>query len=306
MQNKIELLIKNISSVIVGNERAIEQTLITLFSKGHLLIEDAPGLGKTLLARSLSSSINSNFKRIQCTPDLLPSDITGVSIFNSNSDEFVFKPGPLFTNILLVDEINRTTARTQSALLEAMAEKQVSVDSKTYILPTPFMVIATQNPIEHYGTYLLPEAQLDRFFMKISLGYPTLDSEIRIIKQETQEKSNIKSLKTVLSREDILEIQSQIHKVFIHDSLVKYIASIIIKTREHKGLILGASPRGSIALTQAAKALTFIKGKESVTPDIIKLLVQPVLAHRLILKNQSSVALILDEIINSVEVPILP
>lgn len=305
MHNKIELLIKNISSVIVGNKHAIEQTLITLFSKGHLLIEDAPGLGKTLLARSLANSIQSDFKRIQCTPDLLPSDITGVSIFNPKSDEFIFKPGPLFTNILLVDEINRTTARTQSALLEAMAERQVSVDSKTHMLPSPFMVIATQNPIEHYGTYLLPEAQLDRFFMKISLGYPTLDSEVTIIKQETQEKRNIESLKTVLSSEDILEIQSLIHKIFIHDSLIKYIASIIIKTREHKALSLGASPRGSISLTQAAKALAFIKGKESVTPEMIKSLVYPVLAHRLILKEQSSTALILDEIINSVEVPIL-
>jgi len=305
MHNKIELLIKNISSVIVGNKHAIEQTLITLFSKGHLLIEDAPGLGKTLLARSLANSIQSDFKRIQCTPDLLPSDIAGVSIFNPKSDEFIFKPGPLFTNILLVDEINRTTARTQSALLEAMAERQVSVDSKTHMLPSPFMVIATQNPIEHYGTYLLPEAQLDRFFMKISLGYPTLDSEVTIIKQETQEKRNIESLKTVLSSEDILEIQSLIHKIFIHDSLIKYIASIIIKTREHKALSLGASPRGSISLTQAAKALAFIKGKESVTPEMIKSLVYPVLAHRLILKEQSSTALILDEIINSVEVPIL-
>ena len=305
MRNKVELLIKNISSVIVGNEPAIEQTLITLFSKGHLLIEDAPGLGKTLLARSLASSIESNFKRVQCTPDLLPSDITGVSIFNPKSDEFHFKPGPLFTNILLVDEINRTTARTQSALLEAMAERQVSVDSKTYMLPSPFMVIATQNPIEHYGTYLLPEAQLDRFFMKISLGYPTLDSEVTIIKQETQEKRAIESLQTVLSREDVLEIQSQIHNVFIHESLIKYIASIIIKTREHRALSLGASPRGSISLTQAAKALAFIKGKESVTPEMIKSLVHPVLAHRLILKEQSSITLILDEIINSVEVPIL-
>ena len=305
MRNKVELLIKNISSVIVGNEPAIEQTLITLFSKGHLLIEDAPGLGKTLLARSLASSIESDFKRVQCTPDLLPSDITGVSIFNPKSDEFHFKPGPLFTNILLVDEINRTTARTQSALLEAMAERQVSVDSKTYMLPSPFMVIATQNPIEHYGTYLLPEAQLDRFFMKISLGYPTLDSEVTIIKQETQEKRAIESLQTVLSREDVLEIQSQIHNVFIHESLIKYIASIIIKTREHRALSLGASPRGSISLTQAAKALAFIKGKESVTPEMIKSLVHPVLAHRLILKEQSSITLILDEIINSVEVPIL-
>ena len=305
MRNKVELLIKNISSVIVGNEPAIEQTLITLFSKGHLLIEDAPGLGKTLLARSLASSIESNFKRVQCTPDLLPSDITGVSIFNPKSDEFHFKPGPLFTNILLVDEINRTTARTQSALLEAMAERQVSVDSKTYMLPSPFMVIATQNPIEHYGTYLLPEAQLDRFFMKISLGYPTLDSEVTIIKQESQEKRAIESLQTVLSREDVLEIQSQIHNVFIHESLIKYIASIIIKTRGHRALSLGASPRGSISLTQAAKALAFIKGKESVTPEMIKSLVHPVLAHRLILKEQSSITLVLDEIINSVEVPIL-
>lgn len=305
MHKKIELLVKNISSVIVGNEAAIEQILITLFSKGHLLIEDAPGLGKTLLARTLSSSIQSRFRRVQCTPDLLPSDITGVSIFNAKSNEFVFKPGPLFANILLVDEINRTTARTQSALLEAMAEKQVSVDGKTYRLPSPFMVIATQNPVEHYGTYLLPEAQLDRFFMKISLGYPTLDSEIAIIKQETQEISALESLTAVLTCEDVLTIQSEINTVFIHDSLLKYIASIVLKTRKHSALSLGASPRGSIALTQASKALAYIKGADSVSPEMIKSLVHPVLAHRLILKEQSSVALILDEILNSVEVPIL-
>ena len=305
MQNKIKLLIQNISSVIVGNEHAIEQTLITLFSKGHLLIEDAPGLGKTLLARSLAGSIESDFKRVQCTPDLLPSDITGVSVFNPKSDKFHFMPGPLFTNILLVDEINRTTARTQSALLEAMAERQVSVDAETYSLPSLFMVIATQNPIEHYGTYLLPEAQLDRFFMKISLGYPTLDSEVAIIKQETREKRAVESLAMVLSSEEILKIQSQIHDVFIHDSLIEYIASIIIKTRRHNGLSLGASPRGSIALTRAAKALAFIRGKESVTPEMIKSLVHPVLAHRLIPKEHGSVARILDEIVSNVEVPIL-
>ncbi len=305
MQEKVALLMKNLSSVIVGNEEAIEQVLITLFSKGHLLIEDAPGLGKTLLARSLAGSIDSDFKRIQCTPDLLPSDITGVSVYHSVSDTFHFKPGPLFANILLVDEINRATARTQSALLEAMAERQVSVDSQTHSLPAPFMVIATQNPVEHYGTYALPEAQLDRFFMKISLGYPTLESEVKIIKQEIQEQRAIESLQTVLTGEDILKIQSQIHQVFIHDSLIEYIASIMMKTRRHKAVSLGVSPRGSISLTKAAKALAFMRGKEAVTPEMIKSLVHPVLAHRIVLKEPSSAALVLDEVVNSIEVPIL-
>ena len=305
MQKKVALLVKNLSSVIVGNEQPIEQMLITLFSKGHLLIEDVPGLGKTLLARSLAGSIDSDFKRIQCTPDLLPSDITGVSVFHPASDTFHFKPGPLFSNILLVDEINRATARTQSALLEAMAERQVSVDSQTHSLPAPFMVIATQNPVEHYGTYALPEAQLDRFFMKISLGYPTLDAEVKIIKQEIQEQRAIESLQTVLTGEDILNIQSQIHDVFIHDSLIEYIASIMMKTRRHKAVSLGVSPRGSISLTKAAKALAYIRGKEAVTPEMIKSLVHPVLAHRIVLKEPSSAALILDEVVNSIEVPIL-
>lgn len=305
MQKKVALLVKNLSSVIVGNEQPIEQMLITLFSKGHLLIEDVPGLGKTLLARSLAGSIDSDFKRIQCTPDLLPSDITGVSVFHPASDTFHFKPGPLFANILLVDEINRATARTQSALLEAMAERQVSVDSQTHSLPAPFMVIATQNPVEHYGTYALPEAQLDRFFMKISLGYPTLDAEVKIIKQEIQEQRAIESLQTVLTSEDILNIQSQIHDVFIHDSLIEYIASIMMKTRRHKAVSLGVSPRGSISLTKAAKALAYIRGKEAVTPEMIKSLVHPVLAHRIVLKEPSSAALVLDEVVNSIEVPIL-
>jgi len=305
MQEKVALLVKNLSSVIVGNEEAIEQVLITLFAKGHLLIEDAPGLGKTLLARSLAGSIDASFKRIQCTPDLLPSDITGVSVFHPASDTFHFKPGPLFANILLVDEINRATARTQSALLEAMAERQVSMDSQTHILPAPFMVIATQNPVEHYGTYALPEAQLDRFFMKISLGYPTLDAEVKIIKQEIQEQRAIESLQTVLTGEDILNIQSQIHDVFIHDSLIEYIASIMMKTRRHKAVSLGVSPRGSISLTKAAKALAYIRGKEAVTPEMIKSLVHPVLAHRIVLKEPSSAALVLDEVVNSIEVPIL-
>ncbi len=305
MQKKVALLVKNLSSVIVGNEQPIEQMLITLFSKGHLLIEDVPGLGKTLLARSLAGSIDSDFKRIQCTPDLLPSDITGVSVFHPASDTFHFKPGPLFANILLVDEINRATARTQSALLEAMAERQVSVDSQTHSLPAPFMVIATQNPVEHYGTYALPEAQLDRFFMKISLGYPTLDAEVKIIKQEIQEQRAIESLQTVLTGEDILNIQSQIHDVFIHDSLIEYIASIMMKTRRHKAVSLGVSPRGSISLTKAAKALAYIRGKEAVTPEMIKSLVHPVLAHRIVLKEPSSAALVLDEVVNSIEVPIL-
>ncbi len=308
MQEKIQALLDNLSSVVVGNEKSIELAVVTLLAKGHLLLEDAPGLGKTVLARSFATSIKSAFKRIQCTPDLLPSDIVGVSIFNEMNRQFEFQPGPIFANIVLVDEINRTSPRTQSALLEAMAEQQVSVDNKTYLLKPPFCVIATQNPIEYHGTYPLPEAQLDRFFMRLSLGYPDLDEEVMIMQMQSNGQHPLSSLRPVLSREEIVQMQNEITKVHIDKKVMYYIAKITQETRRHPDLTYGASPRGSLGLLRAAQALSYIRGHTFVSPDTIKLLVEPVLAHRIIaathLNQQSNARSILKEIIRTVEVPV--
>lgn len=285
MSKKIEELIKNINSVIVGKDESIKYLIIALLSKGHILIEDTPGLGKTILARALSKSLSADLHRVQCTPDLLPSDITGVSIYNEREMSFEFKPGPIFTNILLVDEINRTTPRTQSSMLEAMGEHQVSPDGNTYKLPPLFMVIATQNPIEFHGTYPLPEAQLDRFFMRISMGYPTIEEEIQIM--QMQEKTHpIEFLKDVISIDEIMQLQKEVSNIKIDKIVIKYIASIIHALREHTSLSYGASPRGSLALMQAAKAFAFIDGHSFVDPNIVKRVAIPVLAHRIVIKPQ--------------------
>jgi len=285
MSQNIDKLIQNIQSVIVGKEEPIKLLIVSLLAKGHILIEDTPGLGKTILARALSKSISTRLKRVQCTPDLLPSDITGVSIYNEKERSFEFKAGPIFTNILLVDEINRTTPRTQSSMLEAMEEHQVSADGKTYKLPSPFMVIATQNPIEFHGTYPLPEAQLDRFFMKISMGYPSIDDEIEIM--QMQEKTHpIEHLKAVLSTEDLLELQKQVSDIKIDRIVLRYIASIMHALREHNSLAYGASPRGSLALMHASKAFALVEKKDFVDPDIIKKIAIPVLSHRIVIKPQ--------------------
>ncbi len=308
MNEKAQSLLSNLASVVVGNEKSIELLVATLISKGHVLLEDAPGLGKTVLARSLAGSIKSRFKRIQCTPDLLPSDVVGVSIFNEANRQFEFQPGPVFANIVLVDEINRTSPRTQSSLLEAMAEQQVSVDNKTYSLQAPFFVIATQNPIEYHGTYPLPEAQLDRFFMRLSLGYPDLDDEVQIMQMQRSSQHPLASLQPVLNADDILQMQEAVVQVHIEEKLLRYIAGIVQATREHPDLSYGASPRGSLALLRAAQALSYIRGSDFVTPDTIKSLVEPVLAHRVIaaghLNQQSNVQTILREIVNAVAVPV--
>jgi len=285
MVENIENLIKNIQSVIVGKEETVKFLVVSLLAKGHLLVEDSPGLGKTVLARALSKSISSRFRRVQCTPDLLPSDITGVSIYNEQERAFEFKPGPIFTNILLVDEINRTTPRTQSSMLEAMGESQVSSDGKTYALPSVFMVIATQNPIEFHGTYPLPEAQLDRFFMRISMGYPALEDEVRIM--QMQEKTHpLESLKPVITVDQLLTLQEKASEVTIDTSVLEYIASIMHDLRAHESLAYGASPRGSLAMMRAARAFAFIEDKKFVDPDIIKKIAVPILAHRIVLKPQ--------------------
>lgn len=299
MSKDIEKLIENIQSVIVGKDESIKLLVVSLLAKGHLLIEDTPGLGKTILARALSKSISGRLRRVQCTPDLLPSDVTGVSIYNEQERAFEFKPGPIFTNILLVDEINRTTPRTQSSMLEAMAEHQVSSDGKTYILPSPFMVIATQNPIEFHGTYPLPEAQLDRFFMRISMGYPSIDDEIKIM--QMQEKTHpIESLEPVISTDKLLELQQQVSDIKIDKLVLEYIAAIMHALREHNSLAYGASPRGSLALMHASKAFAMIEKQDFVDPNIIKKIAIPVLAHRIVIKPQYISSLTNEDIVADV------
>lgn len=301
-------LFKNISNVIVGKQEAIRLTIATLLCRGHLLIEDAPGLGKTMLARALARSLDMDFKRIQCTPDLLPSDVTGVSVYNQKTLEFDFIRGPVFTNILLVDEINRATPRTQSSLLEAMAENQVSVDGTTYPLADVFMVIATQNPVEYHGTYPLPEAQLDRFFMRIDLGYPELAEEVSIMQMQ-KDRHPITTLRAVLDLDTLRHLQARVNRIHIEPDVLEYIARVVQATREHKDLIMGASPRGSLAMMKAAQAMALLSGKDYVQPNIVKQVAVPVLAHRLIahsMKRSAGVneGTVLQSILNQVQVPV--
>jgi MoxR-like ATPase len=301
-------LFKNISGVIIGKQEAILLTIATLLCRGHLLIEDAPGLGKTMLARALARSLDMDFKRIQCTPDLMPSDITGVSVYNQKTQTFDFIHGPVFTSILLVDEINRATPRTQSSLLEAMAENQVSVDGSSYPLADVFMVIATQNPIEYHGTYPLPEAQLDRFFMRIGMGYPDLAEEVSIMQMQ-KDRHPITTLQPVLDPAALARLQRQADRVHIEPDVLGYIARIVQATRDHKDLAMGASPRGSLAMMQAARAMALLSGKDYVQPETIKRIVIPVLAHRLIAHSVKRPAGVNEEgilksILNQVRVPV--
>lgn len=303
----LNAVVDNISKVIVGKHEAIFFATVALLARGHLLIEDTPGLGKTMLARAMAKSLKVSYKRLQCTPDLMPSDVTGVSIFNDKTREFEFRKGPLFTNLLLVDEINRATPRAQSALLEAMAEEQATVDGKTYRLRKPFMVIATQNPIENHGTYPLPEAQLDRFFMRISMGYPTLTEEAEMMSMQ-RESHPIKSLKSVLTPEQLTDLQKQVSQVHIDTDVMRYIAAITQKTREHESLAWGASPRASLAMMRAAQAAALMKGESYVDPSLVKLIAKPVLSHRLVVKPQlqveQSADYIVTSILNTVPVPV--
>jgi len=278
-------IIENISRVIVGKQHALELLLVTLLADGHALIEDVPGIGKTLMAKSLARTIGGTFKRVQFTPDLLPSDITGFNIYNQQSGRFTYQSGPVITNILLADEINRTIPRTQSSLLESMEERQVTVDGQTYLLPHPFFVMATQNPIELEGTFPLPEAQLDRFLLKLRLGYPEKEEEISIL-ERFREKDPLGNLEPVASPEQIAGLQGARKKIGIALPVREYIADIVRATRANKSLRFGASPRGSLGLMRAGQALAALRGRDFVLPDDIKHLAVPVLAHRLILTDE--------------------
>jgi MoxR-like ATPase len=282
--NPIKQLYNNLSSVIYCRQESLILTITTLLCRGHLLIEDAPGLGKTTLAQALSKSLELEIKRVQCTPDLMPSDITGINVYNSEEHKFHFIPGPVFTNVLLMDEINRATPRTQSALLEAMAEGTVTMDRETHQLPTTFFVMATQNPVEFNGTYPLPEAQLDRFFMRISLGYPNEQQEKKIL-QSQQSGHPLNDLQVAMTEETLVSLQQRCEKMPVSDAILTYITQLVQITRDHTHVKLGASPRGSLALMKAARAMAVITGKKSVTPDIVQKLLEPVLAHRLIFKD---------------------
>jgi MoxR-like ATPase len=302
-----DVLIENIERVIVGKRKVIEFAVITLLSQGHLLIDDVPGVGKTMLARSLAQSIGCSFGRIQFTPDMLPSDVTGVSIFNRVKNAFEFKPGPIISEIVLADEINRATPKTQSALLEAMQEGQVTVDGVTHPLPGLFMVMATQNPIEYEGTFRLPEAQLDRFLMRIQLGYPNMENEIEVLDRQ-QFQHPIESLEPVVSKENVIQAQEAIRSVQVAPSVKRYIVELVRRTRNHSDAYLGASPRGSLGLYRAGQARAAISGRDYVIPDDIQALAKFILSHRMILAPGAHLqdldeSKVLEEILERLPVP---
>ncbi|MEM1366997.1 MAG: MoxR family ATPase [Cyanobacteria bacterium P01_H01_bin.15] len=281
MRERIDQLLANLSKTIVGKQDAIRLVLVALFSGGHALLEDVPGVGKTLIAKSLARSISGQFQRLQCTPDLLPSDVTGINIWNQGNREFEFLPGPVFSNVLLADEINRATPRTQSALLEVMEEHQVTVDGRARLVPQPFFVIATQNPIEYQGTFPLPEAQMDRFMISLSLGYPTDEEELLML-QRQRDGLTPETLDPSISLTDIIDIRQQVKQVSIKDELQRYLLNLVRASRNDEEISLGVSPRGAVALQKAAQSYAFISGRDYVEPDDIKYLAPHVLAHRLI------------------------
>jgi len=308
---KLEQLQSTVESVIRGKSDVVELSLVTLLAGGHLLIEDVPGVGKTTLAQTLARSFDCTFQRIQFTSDLLPSDIVGLEVFNQRESTFDFKPGPIFANVILADEINRSTPKTQSALLEAMAEGHVTVEQETYELPRPFIVLATQNPIEHHGTYPLPESQLDRFMMRIRMGYPEVDDEKTILRQQTL-NSPVEHLTPVMHGEDVLRLQHEVREVSVDDALVDYLIRIVRATRQSELLDLGVSPRGSLALYHAAQAMAYVEGRHYVIADDIKRLVIPTFAHRIAVNSRYSTGLrrsdeaqaALTEILKTVVVPL--
>lgn len=298
-----------LDSAIRGKAEVVRLSLVCLLAQGHLLIEDVPGVGKTTLAQALARSVACTFHRLQFTSDMLPSDVLGVTIYNSHSEAFEFKPGPVFTNFLLADEINRTTPKTQSALLEAMNERQVTIDGRSHALPMPFMVIATQNPVEHHGTYPLPESQLDRFLMRLRIGYPDAASEREIVRNSRGVAGEIER---VLAVDDILQLQNSVYRVVVDESLVDYMLAIVEKTRSHESLALGVSPRGSQALYRAVQALALIEGREYAIPDDVKRLAAPVFAHRIVVNSRAALPQrrfdmgdrIIEDLLNQIDVPL--
>ncbi len=307
VQSIAQRLLANVEKVIVGKSGEVQMTLIGLLCQGHLLIEDVPGVGKTMLAKSIARSLGTSFNRLQFTPDMLPSDVTGVSIFNQQTRQFEFRPGPVFAQIVLGDEINRATPKTQAALLEAMEEKQVTVDGETHPLPRPFMVLATQNPIEYEGTFPLPEAQLDRFLLRLSLGYPSASDEIRILEGQ-QFAHPVETLEQVVTIEELLGAQTAVRHIHVAPPVKAYIVEIAAQTRRHQDVYLGASPRGSLALFRSAQARASIEGRDYVIPDDVKALADSALAHRVIIgpaariKNVDARAVV-KEVLASVPVP---
>lgn len=312
MKSSVKILKKivaNVENVIVGKRNVIELALISMICNGHVLIEDVPGVGKTSLVSALAKSINASFKRIQFTPDVLPSDITGFSIFNQKNCEFEYRPGAIMSQIILADEINRTSPKTQASLLEVMEEYQVTVDGMTYKVPKPFMVLATQNPVEYIGTYPLPEAQIDRFFMKITIGYPTLGEECQIL-TKFQLSNPLEQLLPVAESADIIELQEEVKNVHVDKTLSNYIVEIVSQTRKHPDVTLGSSPRGSLSLFRASQAWAFYNDRDYVQPDDIKKMVSPVLSHRIILKQEAKLKKIntediLASIVSKIKVPVV-
>ena len=305
---KLQSLKENLSKVLVGKPKVIEMVAVALLCQGHVLIEDVPGLGKTMLVKALARSLGCKFSRIQFTPDLLPSDVVGITVYNQKTMEFQYRPGPIMANIVLADEINRTSPKTQSSLLEAMEEGQLTVDGETWSLPNPFMVLATQNPIEYEGTFPLPEAQLDRFLLRLEIGYPDFETEQKIIRSQEHGQHPLHSLEQILEISDILAAREQAAAVTLSDSLVAYIVELCNRPRRHEALYLGASPRGALGLARTAKALAWLQGRTYVLPDDIKAMAIPVLAHRILLNPEEklqglSAQDIIQSVVQSVPVP---
>ncbi|MBK6795860.1 MAG: MoxR family ATPase [Acidobacteria bacterium] len=308
---RLRELRQSIESVIRGKAEAVQLAVVSLLAGGHLLVEDVPGVGKTTLAQTIARCLDCSFQRIQITSDLLPSDIVGVSVYNQSNGDFEFKPGPIFANVILADEINRTTPKTQSSLLEAMAEGHVTVENRTYALPRPFLVLATQNPIEHYGTYPLPESQLDRFMMRVRIGYPSSLEEKEILRQQAR-KHPIDSVKPLMTAEDVIELQEEVRNVRFDEALLDYLMDIVTATRESEMLELGVSPRGSLSLYRAAQSLAFTEDRDYCITDDIKRLVVPVFGHRVVINSRYANRLrkaehadsILEDILKNVKVPI--
>ncbi|MFS8578479.1 MAG: MoxR family ATPase [Novibacillus thermophilus] len=305
---KIAKVIDNVEKVMIGKSEIIQLSIVSILCGGHTLLEDVPGVGKTMLVKALAKWLGCSFKRIQFTPDLLPSDVTGMSVYNQKTMQFEYRPGPIMGNVVLADEINRTSPKTQAALLEAMEEGNVTIDGETHSLPTPFFVMATQNPIEYEGTFPLPEAQLDRFLIKLRLGYPQLEEEVEMLSR-LQVHHPIESVKAVISSEELKDLQQSVRNIYVEDSIRRYIVRLTEATRTHPKVYLGASPRGSIALFRAAQALALVRGRQFVVPDDVKDLAAATLGHRVILKSDArlgglTVEEVLQDVLNQTPVPV--